>query len=1369
MEGISKLKLDIGAINVNSFNVSTLGSRNSKTELKIEGVTSRKHEVLFFSDCRLGAQEEKIKKLLGLNRNCSYKVYFNSNLDSRGVGIAIKRSVYHEILDMFCSVDQNIILLKIKIKGCEMVLGSIYGPNEQKPEFFLELRQKLETWGLPYIIGGDFNTILDRSMGGDNKDKEGGGRIPNSRNSEVIGQWIEHGDCIEPFRAMYPEQKETSYIPFRGGRGNNYSRTRLDFFLISRNIINIVGKVVYEDRLGKDFDHKMTTLNVGRGGGNQGKINIYNSTLEHKVADKIGIIYIFDALNNHLEVRDEELSNTLGGAVRLLTEYMEVEKIGYMGSRLDEVQLRLNDLYAQIEEHIIRIPDLENMLERAFSCEWEALYEVVASSLKNKLLFLQNHIKIINGCRRNYLVDRLVRIRDSFGNDSEQAADCLRDLNDFDDGELKLRANKYKEFLLKNNEKPTRAFCLLGKENNLLDDMNQIKNENGQPFVTKGERDNYIKKYYEDLYKKKMDNLLNLEDFLGMETLTMDWVGQKKLNEVEKNSLEGDITLEELEKALNSSNMQSSSGWDGISYVIIKKYFGLLGPLLANLAREGFAKGKLCPTFRLGLIKLIPKKGDANRVQDWRPITLLCCGYKLISGVIAQRLERYLQKIIGRSQKGFQRVRNMNSCTLNIMDRIAGAWESREEMGVLCVDFVKAFDSVEHAFIKRVMEFFNFGNLFVGMVMTLLAERGARVMVEDRLTDVFKIERGTPQGDRASPYIFIICIEILLIKLKSIEGRGLDNCDFIRDWVNNNGLGGEGTAEGFADDLTLLFKYRMESMGLIMEVMNQFKLCSGLELNKSKTQLMVVGTDRVGTGTMIMEVEVVGFVKILGLKIDRKLCELGKNWDDVIRKLEKLCNFWRLQRLSIVGRILIAKTYLMSNVNFLMGSIEMSKENGDRVNEIMANYVKGTDRVIAKKRWGMARELGGYGLVDAHTLNTCIKSAWINKWIINVESLDINGKRSGAELGKPVDQWGVGEFGNLDKCTRVIMGEWKNYKRLFYKVSGNFWKARLFENDGLVEGRPNLGAEIFGNIRYNGLSIRCKTIRLGSLVVEGRTKDKTDVERELGERINMAEYFRLRNILMELVRMYGNQGGEGKCLDEFIRAKKRGGGALRREITGKLSDNYRNSDPRELPSSITLWGNEVRGEERGLIESNFGLWGKSCLENEFRNFLFNFMQGRLYLNNVLYRIRQDENRRNCTFCVLKGKQELALRGINQERPEYEYYLGLLPVETVDHLFWSCEHVQGVIQKTYRWIIGAEEGDRMEPLVKETFMRGCNMEAKKHTVCDLVWKHYVKFFIYRCRQKRKVPIYGSLIYELKGLDYRTRNLGWASYSTYLRDR
>ena len=107
------------------------------------------------------------------------------------------------------------------------------------------------------------------------------------------------------------------------------------------------------------------------------------------------------------------------------------------------------------------------------------------------------------------------------------------------------------------------------------------------------------------------------------------------------------------------------------------------------------------------------------QVEDWRPITLLSCSYKLISGIVAARLEKFLPKIIGRSQKGFMRRKNINSCTINIMDRIAGAWESGQVMGVLCVDFVKAFDSVEHEFIKNALVFFNFGDYMVRLVMTI--------------------------------------------------------------------------------------------------------------------------------------------------------------------------------------------------------------------------------------------------------------------------------------------------------------------------------------------------------------------------------------------------------------------------------------------------------------------------------------------------------------------------------------------------------------------------------------------------------------------------------------------------------------------------
>ena len=109
--------LNIGCINVNSFNISTFHTRNSKTFVKVEGVTQFKHDVLFLIDCRLNDKAMEVKRLFGLNRNASYKLYENSASISRGVAIAIKRNIPHEILEIFCSLDENVLLCKTRIKG----------------------------------------------------------------------------------------------------------------------------------------------------------------------------------------------------------------------------------------------------------------------------------------------------------------------------------------------------------------------------------------------------------------------------------------------------------------------------------------------------------------------------------------------------------------------------------------------------------------------------------------------------------------------------------------------------------------------------------------------------------------------------------------------------------------------------------------------------------------------------------------------------------------------------------------------------------------------------------------------------------------------------------------------------------------------------------------------------------------------------------------------------------------------------------------------------------------------------------------------------------------------------------------------------
>jgi len=200
---------------------------------------------------------------------------------------------------------------------------------------------------------------------------------------------------------------------------------------------------------------------------------------------------------------------------------------------------------------------------------------------------------------------------------------------------------------------------------------------------------------------------------------------------------------------------------------------------------------------------------------------------------------------------------------------------------VLCVDFNKAFDSVEHSCITEVLKFFNFGNKFIGMVGTILRDRIARVKVEDGLSEPFNIERSTPQGDRASPYIFILVIEILIIKLVAESGHGVETCRFMQDLARESGIE-VGIAEVYADDLTIMFKMSEHNLNMVLGILNNFEQVSGLSINKNKTQLMICGNDLTAVGTIISDITVVNEVNVLGIKIDRKCENLNQNWEKVL-------------------------------------------------------------------------------------------------------------------------------------------------------------------------------------------------------------------------------------------------------------------------------------------------------------------------------------------------------------------------------------------------------------------------------------------------------------------------------------------------------
>jgi len=157
-------ELTFSSINCNSLNMSDIGSFNHC--LKVYGIVKLKTDVITLSDIGLcnnrGVSNiSELRESFQINPYCAYDFYHNSHSSKRGVGILLRKSCGFSVLQEFRDCADNILFLRISKAGVIFNIGSIYGPNENNPLFFADLRNMLtNVSGLgtePIIISGDWN------------------------------------------------------------------------------------------------------------------------------------------------------------------------------------------------------------------------------------------------------------------------------------------------------------------------------------------------------------------------------------------------------------------------------------------------------------------------------------------------------------------------------------------------------------------------------------------------------------------------------------------------------------------------------------------------------------------------------------------------------------------------------------------------------------------------------------------------------------------------------------------------------------------------------------------------------------------------------------------------------------------------------------------------------------------------------------------------------------------------------------------------------------------------------------------------------------------------------------------------------------